>query len=260
MIKFFRKIRQNLIMENKTGKYLKYAIGEIVLVVIGIIIALSLNNWKENLANLGEETRILSGLKQEFEVNLAEVNRNIKLNTLTKESTVELIHLLRTENAFANSRYLDSLLNAVYMFGSFDAQTGLIDEVISSGKLSIINDTELRDRLTSVSGHLDNLEEDYIIRSNYYMDHIIPYLSNYIPLVNQNQYMDFSSWSDSYKTIKLSESPFKPKYDEIDLLQFENLIATHKLNNDFVTLDEFKLKEFFIKTLGIIESNLDMSK
>ena len=104
MIKFFRKIRQNLIMENKTGKYLKYAIGEIVLVVIGIIIALSLNNWKENLANLGEETRILSGLKQEFEVNLAEVNRNIKLNTLTKESTVELIHLLRTENAFANSR------------------------------------------------------------------------------------------------------------------------------------------------------------
>jgi hypothetical protein len=260
MIKFFRKIRQNLIMENKTGKYLKYAIGEIVLVVIGILIALSLNNWKENLANLGEETRILTGLKQEFEVNLAEVSRNIKLNTLTKESTVELIHLMRTENAFANSRYVDSLLNAVYMFGSFDAQTGLIDEVISSGKLSIINDTELRDRLTSVSGYLDNLEEDYIIRSNYYMDHIIPYLSNYVPLVNQNQYMDFSSWSDSYKTIELSESPFKPKYDEIDLLKFENLIATHKLNNDFVTLDESELKDFFIKTLEIIDNNLNMNK
>jgi len=44
MIKFFRNIRQNLIMENKTGKYLKYAIGEIVLVVIGILIALQLNN------------------------------------------------------------------------------------------------------------------------------------------------------------------------------------------------------------------------
>ena len=48
MIKFFRKIRQNLLMENKTGKYLKYAIGEIVLVVIGILIALSINNWNEN--------------------------------------------------------------------------------------------------------------------------------------------------------------------------------------------------------------------
>ena len=83
---------------------------------------------------------------------------------------------------------------------------------------------------------------------------------NYIPLVNQNQYMDFSSWSDSYKTIELSESPFKPKYNEIDLLKFENLIATHKLNNDFVTLDESELKDFFIKTLEIIDNNLNMNK
>lgn len=48
MIKFFRKIRQSLLMENKTGKYFKYAIGEIVLVVIGILIALQINNWNQN--------------------------------------------------------------------------------------------------------------------------------------------------------------------------------------------------------------------
>jgi len=48
MIKFFRKIRQNLLIENKTGKYFKYAIGEIILVVIGILIALQINNWNEN--------------------------------------------------------------------------------------------------------------------------------------------------------------------------------------------------------------------
>jgi hypothetical protein len=49
MIKFFRKIRQNLLMENKTGKYFKYAIGEIVLVVVGILIALQINNWNEKI-------------------------------------------------------------------------------------------------------------------------------------------------------------------------------------------------------------------
>ena len=48
MIKFFRKIRQNFLSEGKTGKYLKYAIGEIVLVVIGILIALQINNWNED--------------------------------------------------------------------------------------------------------------------------------------------------------------------------------------------------------------------
>jgi hypothetical protein len=242
--------------QNKTGKYFKYAIGEIALVVIGILIALSLNNWKEDLDNRGEEMRILGGLKQEFEVNLAEVSRNIKLNTSTTESSIELIDLIRSENPFANYRYVDSLLYVVYMFGSFDAQTGLIDEVISSGKLSIIKDTELRGKLTSVSGLLDNLEEDYIIRSNYYMDQIIPYLSKYISLINQDQYMDFSSWSDTFKTNKLSESPFKQKYDEIDLLQLENLIAMHKLNNDFVNLDESDLRDFFMETLKIINNNL----
>ena len=55
MIKFFRKIRQNLLSEGKTGKYLKYAIGEIVLVVIGILIALQLNSWKEEIKAKEEE-------------------------------------------------------------------------------------------------------------------------------------------------------------------------------------------------------------
>jgi len=67
MIKFFRKIRQNLLMENQTGKYFKYAIGEIFLVVIGILIALQINNWntakvqerqRQNLlTDMGEEIR-----------------------------------------------------------------------------------------------------------------------------------------------------------------------------------------------------------
>ena len=47
MIKFFRKIRQNLLAENRFSKYLIYATGEIILVVIGILIALSINNWNE---------------------------------------------------------------------------------------------------------------------------------------------------------------------------------------------------------------------
>ena len=48
MIKFFRKIRQDLLSKGKTGKYLKYAIGEIILVVIGILLALQINTWNEN--------------------------------------------------------------------------------------------------------------------------------------------------------------------------------------------------------------------
>ena len=51
MIKFFRKIRYALMTNNKTAKYLTYAIGEIILVVIGILIALQINNWNEDRKN-----------------------------------------------------------------------------------------------------------------------------------------------------------------------------------------------------------------
>ena len=66
MIKLFRKIRQNLIMENKTSKYFKYAIGEIVLVVIGILIALQINNWNENRKLQQREVQILNEIKSDL--------------------------------------------------------------------------------------------------------------------------------------------------------------------------------------------------
>lgn len=66
MIKFFRTIRKSLLMENKTSKYFKYAIGEIILVVIGILIALSINNWNQNQNRLKKETILLQQLKVEL--------------------------------------------------------------------------------------------------------------------------------------------------------------------------------------------------
>jgi hypothetical protein len=67
MIKFFRKIRQNLLMENKTGKYFKYAIGEILLVVVGILIALQINNWNENKKKAELGYQYLTEMRNELE-------------------------------------------------------------------------------------------------------------------------------------------------------------------------------------------------
>ena len=79
MIKFFRKIRQNLLSEGKTGKYLKYAVGEIVLVVIGILIALSINNWNESNKLKKEETLYLKRLKIDLEKDTLYYNKNIDI-------------------------------------------------------------------------------------------------------------------------------------------------------------------------------------
>ena len=70
MIKFFGKIRQNLLSDGKTGKYFKYAIGEIILVVIGILIALQVNNWNEIEKSKSESNRLLIDLKLELEKDI----------------------------------------------------------------------------------------------------------------------------------------------------------------------------------------------
>ena len=75
MIKFFRKIRQNLLMENKTGKYFKYAIGEIILVVIGILIALQINNWNEGRKNDEKETILIKNIVDDLSSDIEHMNR-----------------------------------------------------------------------------------------------------------------------------------------------------------------------------------------
>lgn len=78
MIKFFRKIRYDLLEKNKTGKYLKYAIGEILLVVIGILIALSINNWNEWRKDRVKEKEVLVNLVENFQLNMEALESDIE--------------------------------------------------------------------------------------------------------------------------------------------------------------------------------------
>src|SRR6056297_1417073 len=75
MIKFFRKIRYDLMKKNKTGKYFKYAIGEIALVMIGILLALQVNNWNNNRIERNEEKEVLVKLNADFKENKKALNK-----------------------------------------------------------------------------------------------------------------------------------------------------------------------------------------
>ena len=166
MIKFFRKIRQNLLMENKTSKYFKYAIGEIILVVIGILIALQINDWNENRKNSIAEQKLLNALLIEFESNLKILEDNIKLNDSNIKNSLLLGEHTNPNLSSFNEKEISLLLLGVFKDEPrFFPIQGTIEEIINSGKLSILSNSNLRKALSDWQSKVDNInrQEVYVV-------------------------------------------------------------------------------------------------
>nr|WP_281397818.1 DUF6090 family protein [Winogradskyella flava] len=114
MIKFFRHIRKSLLEQNKMGKYLKYAIGEILLVVIGILIALQINNWNENRKESLEESSILQNLYDEFSENKKLFEKNMSATKIAKQTGYTIMNLMGKPEEELKTQNIDSL----YIYGS----------------------------------------------------------------------------------------------------------------------------------------------
>lgn len=99
MIKFFKKPRYDLMEKNKTGKYFKYAIGEIILVVIGILIALQINNWNESRNQSKKELLLMSNLKNDIKEDIISLERQDSIFLIFQTNGaigIELFNLAKT--------------------------------------------------------------------------------------------------------------------------------------------------------------------
>src|SRR5210317_394568 len=110
MINFFRRIRQSVLDENKFSKYLLYALGEILLVVIGILIALSINNWNEGRIAKIQEKSVLSNLNREFLQNKKALIETIHANEEAFKSGLELMQLMGKDKSQIVTVNIDSLI------------------------------------------------------------------------------------------------------------------------------------------------------
>ncbi|WP_340114063.1 DUF6090 family protein [Maribellus mangrovi] len=97
MLKILRKIRAALLAEGKTGKYLKYAIGEILLVVIGILIALQVNNWNEGRKSKSQEITILKNIKEDINLDTLDLTFNYEYHKKFYEAEAAFLELLMSE-------------------------------------------------------------------------------------------------------------------------------------------------------------------
>lgn len=97
MIKFFRKIRQQLLTENKISKYLVYASGEIFLVMVGIILALQVNTWNENRKESNTELDILTGIKNDLNDDIIGLTSRVSYDSLIVARTEQLLDIMQND-------------------------------------------------------------------------------------------------------------------------------------------------------------------
>ena len=148
-----------MLSENKGSVYLIYAIGEVVLVVFGILIAFQIDNWNENKELRNTEQQYLLALKEEFNFNKVELETVISQNKKNTDSALKIADNTGPENPQITEEEFGILAtSSLSVEIQFNPSQGVLDAIISSGKLVIFNSQELEFALSSWNGLLNKLK------------------------------------------------------------------------------------------------------
>ena len=239
----------------KTGKYFKYAIGEIILVVLGILIALQINNWNEERKNRNREQSILKNLQSDFRANIDNVDKAYYSFLEAYEASASLLEIISSNDTINGSEIEYLLYEIINKTMSLDINTGSINEMLNTGSINLIRDTNLKKKLSNWSYFETDTQDDIVIYRNYLFDFFIPSLTNKALLRNM-EVPDFFEEDLELKII--SKSNFKIDYIKtIRTIEFENELYNNTLNYMF-TLNSYKVfKNYLTDTLKLIESNIN---
>lgn len=223
MIKIFRRIRQRLLTENKFTKYILYAAGEVLLVMIGILLALQVNNWNTDKQNRKLERNFLKNLKVDLEIDLYNLDSLSKDRISKSESAFKLLKLPGA-NSIQELITLDSLETNVYGWTSFIPRTTTRQELISSGQLSLIQNDSIKALILIL-----NQQNDKIIVSREHMrreyEHYL-----YDRSANNKSYFSIIDFEASIKSQKktidttLTEEQIESFYEESRFVQNDRTI------------------------------------
>ena len=250
MIKFFRQIRKSLLLENKTGKYFKYAIGEIVLVVIGILIALSINNWNQNQKNIAKKAVLLKALKIEFTSNLKQIDTVLYYDQNVIKYTQKLLQLDSKKSIITLTDSLPIWIQNSDTRWTFDPLNGALRSGISSGEIDLINKDSLSNLLFGWSDFISDFKEgeartvEAVKKAKFIFE-------KHIRLVEYK-----NSWSSA-----IGKSKFSSDYQSLlnDPL-FEDYLGERYLSMEMVLYDLMLVKKQNKLILALIDKELNSHK
>lgn len=255
MISFFRKIRQNLFAENKFSKYLIYAIGEIALVMIGILLALQVNNWNEaKKANL-EEMAILKSIKIDFQNVIAECQENNIFRERVLNATNALYDLINFNNRNYTKTQLDSIMAVLFINPTYNNQTGSLDVLFNSGKINLIHNSDIKEKLIAWPQQIDDVKEDEQYASEHLRGSLYGFIRKYVSVRDINLRID-------YKDLKMfnreSESKFTSNYEGLfNDIEFEGILGTRELPVAVSLIQTNDLIETAQSIIALIDKELE---
>ena len=254
MIKFFRHIRQNLLLEGKNGKpawpagrYLKYAIGEIVLVVIGILIALSINNWNTERINNNRVKQYAKSLVQDLENDIKMINvSQFQAKKSFKRIDSLKSYILTTELANLSNTNLYVLTHDI-MYRPYEWNRSTFNEMKNSEILHNFKNDSLKKKLMAYESYSYHLDEDFDqdMTNAHKAEEIIseimdlnnPYFSQMTVLENE-RFNDPNL--DLFKTVEYQSAK---KQDRV--LQLNNEKDMRKFINVFIRIqDSYRIRAF----------------
>ena len=179
-----------MLTENKFGKYLTYAIGEIILVVIGILIALSINNWNENRKNSIEEKAILENLLENLNLSKIQSEQLISEEHQLKQNLIQILGVDSNDNKVNAKIISDSIFkNTVWDLQSDMPTFNAYNNLKSTNKLSLIKNKNINEKFTELEfrqNKLNDILEDRLSVHQIRIDDILENDINFIPLVKSN--------------------------------------------------------------------------
>ena len=226
MIKFFRKIRQRLLSENKFSKYLLYAIGEIVLVVIGILIALQINNANEIQKIESRNTKNLKSLVEELKSNKVTITKN--LNTVRNQISNSLHHIDSLSNPDYEIADLETyFLNSQNDLGPISINsvaTTSLSELVSSGGYSEIASDSIKASVSEYQSQINDLDKSISVFQTYWNNIELPYTIEHHSLLDmwlEGQHVDLKKTEEQIER-KLPDFNKNNRYFHVQMDAFKN--------------------------------------
>jgi Family of unknown function (DUF6090) len=253
--------------KNKTSRYLKYAIGEIVLVVIGILLALQINTWNQERLNRKQEIQLLNQLLIEYSNNLNQLNSKISIRNEVTRSSIKILNYRKVEVNEINIDTFNLHVSRTLTRPTFDPELGVTNELTNSGNLYLISNDELRNRITAFNSLLSALREEEMVIFNLIEERYIPFLiDNYqIGPVVANFITDYTFISktliiDSIRN-KLPENIFEgvSPYELINHPDLSDYLLILIANTDYTNNESEGVKGNIEKIIALINQELEHS-